>query len=318
VAQTFRLPACKQVLAGEPALPPAATPRTKIALAFGAIYLIWGSTFLATRFAVTVIPPFFVSGTRFFAAGLLLFAFARMRSTEALTWRNWRAAMLLGALFFLICHGGVSWAARHVPSGIAALLMASISMWTAVIELVRRSESRPRRLVIISLLTGFLGMTLLVARPQLLTGSRVGSLSAIVVLLGAFSWAMGTVLTRKMDLPSSTLLSASMQMICGGGLLLLLGAASGQAAEFHLSAITQPALLGMLFLTFVGSLAGFSCYIWLLSKCSPTRVATYAYVNPIVALFLGWAIAGEQLTARSLIASLIVVGSVAVIISSRE
>ncbi len=292
--------------------------QTKIAFAFAAIYLIWGSTFLATRYAVTVIPPFFVSGTRFFIAGVVLFTYARISTKEPLTWRNWQAATLLGALFFLICHGGVSWAAKHVPSGISALLMASISMWTALIELVRRSESRPRRLVIVCLLTGFIGMALLVARPQMLAGSHVGSMGAIVVLVGAFSWALGTVLTRKVDLPSSTILSASMQMICGGALLLILGAASGQAADFHLSSVTRPALLGMVFLTFIGSLAGFTCYIWLLSHCSPTRVATYAYVNPIVALFLGWAIAGEQLTERSLLASLIVVGSVAVIISSRE
>ena len=139
-----------------------------------------------------------------------------------------------------------------------------------------------------------------------------------MVLIGAFSWGLGTVLTRKMDLPQSTILSAAMQMLCGGALLLLLGAATGQAADLHVSDITRQALIGMLFLTFIGSLAGFTCYIWLLSVCSPTRVATYAYVNPIVALFLGWAIAGEQLTERSLLASVIVVGSVAVIISTRE
>ena len=292
--------------------------RTKIALAFAAIYLIWGSTFLATRYAVVLIPPFFVSGTRFFVAGVVLFAYARARNKDPLTWRNWQAALLLGALFFFICHGGVSWAARHVPSGISALLMASISMWTALIEVIRRSESRPRPLVIVSLLAGFVGMALLVARPQVLAGSDVGSIGAIVVLVGAFSWALGTVLTQKVDLPSSTILSASMQMICGGALLLILGVATGQAADFHPSHITSSALWGMLFLTFVGSLAGFTCYIWLLGQCSPTRVATYAYVNPIVALFLGWAIAGEQLTERSLLASLIVVGSVAVIISARE
>jgi len=196
--------------------------------------------------------------------------------------------------------------------------MASISMWTALIEWVRRSESRARRLVIISLMTGFAGMTLLVAKTQVLAGSHVGSIGAIVVLIGAFSWGLGTVLTRKMDLPQSTILSAAMQMLCGGALLLLLGAATGQAADLHVSDITRQALIGMLFLTFIGSLAGFTCYIWLLSVCSPTRVATYAYVNPIVALFLGWAIAGEQLTERSLLASVIVVGSVAVIISTRE
>ncbi len=295
-----------------------ASLRLKIALAFGAIYLIWGSTFLATRYAVTTIPPFLVSGTRFFVAGCALFAFARVRNRERLTWRMWRAAIAMGSLFFLICHGGVSWAAQHVSSGVSALLMSSISMWTAILEWVRPSAAKPGSKIMISLLIGFAGIAMLVIRPEVLAGSTFGSVGAGVVLVGAFSWAAGTVLTRRMPLPSSTVLSASMQMIGGGGLLLLFAVLSGQAAKLHIGAISTQSWLAMLFLTAIGSLVGFTCYIWLLGVASPTRVATYAYVNPIIALFLGWVVGGEQLSLRSLIASVIVVGSVGTIIASRK
>jgi drug/metabolite transporter (DMT)-like permease len=290
----------------------------KIALAFAAIYLIWGSTFLATRFAVMTIPSFFVAGIRFFVAGVVLFLIGRMRHREKLTWQNWRAATCMGALFFLICHGGVSWAARHVPSGISALLMSSISLWTGLIEWIRRSETRPNKLVGISLAVGFLGIATLVVRPEVLAGSQVGSLGALVVVVGAFSWSLGTVFARKVDLPSSVVVSSGMQMICGGGLLLLAGTLSGQAASLSLAALTPTAMTSMLFLTLIGSLVGFTCYIWLLGVVSPTLVATYAYVNPIVAVFLGWALAGERLTARSMIASSVVLLSVAMIITSRK
>ncbi len=290
----------------------------KTALAFTAIYLIWGSTFLATRFAVVTIPSFFVAGTRFFVAGLILFAIGRVKYREKLTWQNWRAAACMGALFFLICHGGVAWAAKHVPSGISALLMSSISLWTGLIEWVRRSETRPNKLVAISLGVGFLGIATLVVRPEVLAGSQVGSMGALVVVVGAFSWALGTVFTRKVDLPSSTVVSAGMQMICGGGLLLLTGVLTGQAAHLSLAGLNSTSLISMLFLTLIGSLVGFTCYVWLLGVASPTLVATYAYVNPIVAVFLGWALAGERLTARSMIASLVVLLSVAMIISSRK
>jgi drug/metabolite transporter (DMT)-like permease len=292
--------------------------RVKIALAFAAIYLIWGSTFLATRYAVVTIPPFFVSGTRFFLAGVVLFAFARIRNRETLTARTWLAAAAMGTLFFVICHGGLSWAAKHVPSGVSALLMSSISLWTAVLEIVGRSKTRPGKRVMISLLVGFVGIGLLVVHPEVLAGSHFGMLSGLVVLVGAFSWASGTVLTKKMPLPSSVVLSAGMQMLCGGGLLIVLGLVTGQAAGWSLQSISSQSFIGMIFLTLIGSLVGFTCYIWLLDHCPPTMVATYAYVNPIIALFLGWVIAGEQLSLRSLVASVIVVGSVATIIRSRR
>jgi drug/metabolite transporter (DMT)-like permease len=289
----------------------------KIALAFLAIYVIWGSTFLATRYAVKTIPPFFVSGSRFFLGGLILFVVAQFRSREPVTGKMWAAAALMGALFFTVCHGGLSWAAQHVPSGILALLMASTSMWTALIEIASRSKTRPGLRVMLSLLVGFLGMALLVMRPELLAGSHVGSLGAIVALTGAFSWALGTVFTKRVPHPKSTILSAGMQMMCGGGLLLAAAVLSGQADGWSPANISQQSLVAMCFLTLIGSLVGFSCYMFLLGHCAPTQVATYAYVNPIIALILGFAIAGEHFTTRSLFASVIVIGSVASIIMAR-
>lgn len=292
--------------------------RVKIALGFLAIYVIWGSTFLATRYAIKTIPPFFVSGSRFFLAGVILFAIAQSRNRERVTARMWASATLMGALFFTVCHGGLSWAAQHVPSGILALLMASTSMWTAVIEIVSRSRTRPGKRVMVSLLIGFLGLALLVVKPELLAGSHVGSLGAIVALAGAFSWALGTVFTRRVPHPQSIVLSAGMQMMCGGGLLLLLALLTGQANGWSPANISHQGLLAMAYLTLIGSLVGFTCYIFLLGHCPPTQVATYAYVNPIIALILGFAIAGEHFTGRSLIASVVVIGSVASIIMSRK
>jgi drug/metabolite transporter (DMT)-like permease len=292
--------------------------RWKTAFAFAAIYLIWGSTFLATRFAVVTIPSFFVAGTRFFVAGVVLFLIGRMNHREKLTRQHWRSAACLGALFFLTCHGGVSWAAKHVPSGVSALLMSSISLWTGLIEWIRRSETRPNKLVAISLGVGFLGIATLVVRPEVLAGSQVGSLGALVIVIGAFSWSLGTVFARRVALPSSVVVSSGMQMICGGGLLLIAGVMSGQAGHLSLAALDTTSIVSMTFLTLIGSLVGFTCYIWLLGIVSPTLVATYAYVNPIVAVFLGWALAGERLTPRSMIASLVVLLSVAMIITSRR
>jgi drug/metabolite transporter (DMT)-like permease len=291
--------------------------RVKIGLAFLAIYVIWGSTFLATRYAVKTIPPFLVSGSRFFLGGLILVAVAQWRNREEITARMWASALLMGALFFTVCHGGLSWAARHVPSGILALLMASTSMWTALIEIVSRSKTRPGMRIIVSLGIGFVGLALLVMRPELLAGSRIGPMGAVVALTGAFSWALGTVFTKRLPHPKSTILSAGLQMMCGGGLLLAAALLSGQASGWSPASISQPSLIAMGYLTLVGSLVGFSCYMFLLSHCPPTQVATYAYVNPIIALILGFAIAGEPVSGTSLIASVVVIGSVASIILAR-
>jgi drug/metabolite transporter (DMT)-like permease len=292
--------------------------RIRIALAFLSIYLIWGSTFLATRYAVETIPPFFVSGTRFFLAGVLLVAYSWIRHPEPITWRQLIASVWMGTLFFFICHGGVSWAAQFVPSGVSALLMSSISLWTAMLEAARGHDTRPGRRTMIALVIGFAGIALLVIHPEVLVGREPGSLGALIVLGAAVSWAAGTVLAKSMPKPSSTALGAGMQMTAGGGLLLIAGALNGQSAKLHWSAITPTAAWAMVFLTLIGSLIGFTCYLWLLGRISPTRVATYAYVNPIVALLVGWMFGGEHPGLWSIVASVIVIGSVATVISSRE
>jgi drug/metabolite transporter (DMT)-like permease len=297
---------------------PSVSVRVKIALAFLAIYVIWGSTFLATRYAVRTIPPFLVSGSRFFLGGLILCGVAMARRSERITIRMWASAALMGGLFFTVCHGGLSWGARHVPSGILALLMASTSLWTALIEIASRSRTRPGPRIIVSLVIGFVGIALLVIRPELLAGSHVGPMGAIVALIGAFSWAVGTVFTKRLPHPESTLLSAGMQMLCGGGLLLAAALVSGQANGWTPASISEPSAIAMVFLTLIGSLVGFSCYMFLLSHCPPTQVATYAYVNPIIALILGFMIGGEPISGTSLIASVVVIGSVTSIVLFRR
>src|SRR5260221_7728584 len=225
------------------------------AMASRSFFLVWCSMFWETGLGVVKIPPFLVSGTRFFVAGVVLVASGRWRNREPLGWRNWGAATLMGAMFFLICHGGVSWAAQHVPSGISALLMASISMWTALLEWMRGGPSRPGKLAIASLLAGFAGVTALVIHPPTLAGSEQGALGAGVAVIGAFSWAAGTVLTRRMPLTTSTVVNSGMQMMTGGGLLLLLGATTGRIPDF--AAITAPPGVAQLVPAFVRSLVRF-------------------------------------------------------------
>lgn len=286
----------------------------RIGLGFTAIYLIWGSTFLATRFAVEVLPPFFVAGFRFFFGGLLLFALGRQRCRERLTGVHWIKSAQLGLLFFFCSHGAVSWAAQHLPSGVAALLMASIALWTAVVERFLQTHTRPGRRVLLSLVGGFAGLAVLVVRPEALPGSTQGQAASLAVLCGALTWAIATVMASRAERPQSNFTSAGMQMLCGGGALLVLSAVFQRPA---LAGVTPAAIEALAYLTLIGAVVGFFSYTYLLQHVPPTKVATYAYVNPVVALLLGWALAGESITPRSLIASLIVLAAVASIVLSR-
>lgn len=290
-------------------------PLWRIGLAFTAIYLIWGSTFLATRFAVQALPPFFVAGFRFFLGGLVLFAIGRSRSREPLTRTHWVNAAKLGLLFFFMCHGAVSWAAQHVPSGVAALLMASIALWTAVVERFLQTHTKPGRRVLLSLGGGFIGLAVLVLKPESLAGSTQGRTASLAVLFGALTWAIATVLSSRATRPQSNFTSAGMQMLCGGGALILL---SAMLQPPSLDRVTPVTVWAIAYLTIVGALVGFLSYTYLLQHVPPTKVATYAYVNPVVALLLGWALAGETISARSLIASLFVLAAVANIVLSRS
>jgi drug/metabolite transporter (DMT)-like permease len=290
----------------------------ELAAAFAAVYVLWGSTFLAIRFAVATLPPFLMAGTRHLIAGVVLYPLACLRSRERPTRANWTAAALMGALLLFGGNGGVSWAEQTVPSGVAALLVATVSLWMVIIEWLRPGGTRPGGRVIVGLVLGFAGLAFLMGPSQLAGGSRVDPRGATVLVLAALSWATGSVFSRRLALPRMPLLGTAMQSLAGGALLILVGLLSGQGRDLHWKAVSLRSVLALGYLIVFGSLLGFSAYNWLLAHAPPARVATYAYVNPVVAMFLGWALAGEQPTLRTLLAAAVIVGGVVLVITARQ
>jgi drug/metabolite transporter (DMT)-like permease len=284
----------------------------KIVAAFAAVYLIWGSTYLAIRFAIETIPPHLMASARFLVAGAILYAWARLRGAPRPTFRNWRAAAIIGGLLLLGGNGAVVWAETRVPSGITSLLVATVPIWMALIESLRAGGRRPAPAVIAGLLLGLGGLALLLA-PGRLAG-RVDLVGAGALILGSFSWAFGSLLSRTAGLPKSGFLAAAMEMLTGGVWLLLFGLATGQGAQMTFAALSAKSLLSLAYLIVFGSLVGFTAYIWLLGATTAARVSTYAYVNPVVAVLLGWAFAGEAMTLRTALAASVIVAAVALII----
>lgn len=284
----------------------------RIVAAFAAVYLIWGSTYLAIRFAIETIPPHLMASARFLVAGAILYAFARLRGAPRPTFANWRAAVVVGGLLLLGGNGAVVWAETRVPSGVTSLLVATVPIWMALIESLRDGGRRPATAVIAGLVLGLGGLAVLLA-PGKLAG-RVDLLGAGVLLVGSFSWAFGSLLSRTAKLPKSGFLAAAMEMITGGVWLLLFGVLTGQAGRLTLAALSARSLLSLGYLVLFGSLVGFTAYIWLLGATTAARVSTYAYVNPVVAVLLGWAFAGEPMTLRTALAAAVIVLAVVIII----
>ncbi len=287
--------------------------RAHLVLGFAAVYILWGSTYLAIRFAVESFPPFLMAGTRHLTAGLLLFTFLRLRGVAAPQARHWRSAAIIGALLLLGGNGLVSWSELRVPSGLAALVVASVPLWMALVQGLQKRR-RPRTAVLAGLFVGLAGLALLVMPGSFGGGAHVDPVGAGALLLAALSWVVGSLYARKAVLPASTLLAIAIEMIGGGVLLWIFGLLFGEGADFHASAVTLRAVLSLGYLIVFGSLIGFSAYIWLLKVSTPARVTTYAYVNPIVAVMLGWAFGGEALTLRIGLAAAAIVGAVAIII----
>jgi drug/metabolite transporter (DMT)-like permease len=284
----------------------------KIVAAFAAVYLIWGSTYLAIRFAIETIPPHLMAAARFLVAGAILYAWARIRGAPRLTFANWRAAAVVGGFLLLGGNGAVVWAETRVPSGVTSLLVATVPIWMAIIESLRNGGRRPAKAVIAGLVLGLGGLALLLA-PGKLAG-RVDLLGAAVLLIGSFSWAFGSLLSRTARLPKSGFLAAAMEMVAGGVWLLLFGLATGQAGRLTLAALSAKSLVSLAYLIVFGSLVGFTAYIWLLGATTAARASTYAYVNPVVAVLLGWGFAGEAMTLRTVLAAGVIVAAVALII----
>ncbi|HEU0012162.1 MAG TPA: drug/metabolite exporter YedA [Longimicrobium sp.] len=300
-------------------MPERATPSTaKVVAAFAAVYVIWGSTYLAILFAIETLPPLLMAGVRFLAAGAVLYAFLRLRGQPAPERRHWRSALVIGGLLLLCGNGGVVLAERTVPSGVAALLVAMVPLWMVLLDWLRTGGVKPAKRTWVGLLVGFAGMVLLVGPGELAGGGAVDPLGAGLVMLGSVAWAFGSIYSRRAPLPSSPFVATAMEMMSGGALLLVAGLLRGEAAGLDPAEFSGRSLLAWGYLAVFGSLIAFSAYIWLLGVSTPARVSTYAYVNPLVAVFLGWAMAGEPVTARVLGAAAVIILAVAVITSGRR
>jgi drug/metabolite transporter (DMT)-like permease len=286
-------------------------PRWKIALAFFCVYVFWGMTYLAMRVAVEDIPPYLMAGTRFVLAGLILYAVARRRGDDAPTALNWRAAVVVGGFLLLGGNASVAWAEQRVSSGLAALLIGVMPIWMVSLEWLR-GGSRPRLNVIVGLLLGALGVGLLVL-PQGGGRDRVDLLGALVLIAAAASWAWGSVISKSAGLPKSPFLATSMEMIAGGMLCVVVAVLTGELGGFSPAQVSHEALLAWLFLVIFGSLVAFTAFIWLLGVTSIAKVGTYAYVNPVVAVLLGWAILGEQVTLTTVFAATLILCGVAMV-----
>jgi len=285
----------------------------QIALAFAAVYVLWGSTYLGIRVGVETIPPFLLAGVRHLTAGTLMYVWLRSRGAERPTRRHWKSAAIVGGLMLVGGNGLVTWAERTVPSGLAALIVASVPIWMTVIDAAQHRQ-RPHGVVVVGLAMGILGIGLLVAPGSKGGSASVNPLGAAALLAAALFWSIGSLHSRRASLPSSVWVATSIEMIAGGTLLLFTSAVTREWAGFSLAAVSLRSVLALGYLIVAGSLLGFSAYVFLLSATTPARVSTYAYVNPVVAVFLGWALLSEPVSARMLIAAAIIVAAVALII----
>lgn len=289
------------------------SPQFRVAAAFLAVYLIWGSTYVAIRFAIESLPSFLMAGVRYLIAGAVVYAWGTARTSERPSGRQWASAFLLGALFFLGGNGAVVWAESSVPSGLTSLLIATMPLWVVLLDWLRPGGSRPSSVVMLGMAFGFAGVVFLV--PPIRTGgpAMVDPTGAVVLVLGAFSWALGAVYSRGAEMPRSLLLATGMEMIAGGILLTLAGMIGGELRDVHLAAISTRSLLAFVYLVVFGSIVAFNAFAYLLEVSTPSRVSTYAYVNPVVAVILGWALADEALTARTILGAAAIVGAVAMV-----
>ena len=285
----------------------------QVLLAFAIVYFVWGSTFLAIRVGVREVPPFLLAAMRFLIAGIALFLWMRLRGTPTPRGREWLSAALLAVLIFVLDYGLLFWAERRVPSGVAAVMMATIPLFMALSEILFLGTQRLTPRLALALLIGLAGVAVLVGHSLGLGESAIDAPGAVALLVAAISWSIASALTRKLPLPSSKPMSSAAQMLCGGVLLALTSAGLGEFRGFHPLAVTRSAWIALAYLTVAGSIIAFTAYVWLIHHESPTKVGTYAYVNPVVAVALGYFFGGETVGARTLLGTLLVLVSVVVI-----
>lgn len=285
-----------------------------IMAALMAVYIFWGGTYLAMKIAIETLPPFMMAGIRFTTAGAILYVWQMARGVEKPQTIHWRNAAIVGGLLLLGSNGGVVWAEQMVSSGMAAIIVAIVPLWMTLLAWLWQGGERPRGMVFGGLMLGFIGIILLVKN----SGGEVTNTSSqwigyISLVFASISWAAGAMYSRVAKLPSAPFLAIAMQMLTGGLFCLLFGLLTGEAARFDLAQVSMRSALSIGYLIFFGSIIGFSAYIWLLKVADPTVVATHAYVNPVVAVLLGWAFAGEQMTIQDGLGAIIILLAVTII-----
>lgn len=284
--------------------------------AFAAVYIIWGSTYLAIAIGIESFPTLLLPASRHLIAGLVLYPVLRWKTGIKPTAAQWRTAVITGVLLLLMGNGGVCLAERTVPSGVAALLVALVSFWMVLLDWLRPLGQRPMARVAASLFLGFGGLVLLVGPAHLGGSERVSPVGAGILLIGSFAWACGSIYSKHNDLPSSAMLGVAMQSLAGGAALWIVGLAAGEGRQLHLTAISMRSWLALLYLMVFGSGIGFTAYLYLLKKSTAARVGTYAFVNPVVALFLGWLWANESITLRTALAAAVILTAVLLVITA--
>jgi drug/metabolite transporter (DMT)-like permease len=299
-------------------------PAWKVVLAFAIIYLVWGTTFLAIRIGVREVPPFLLAALRFTVAGLVLYGWTAARGERAPSGKQWMSVLVIAFLIFVMDYGLLFWAEQRVPSGVAAVMMATIPVFMALAEIVFLRTQRLTVRLTVALLIGIGGVAVLASRSlgalslgRAEVGSPIDAGGAVALLIGAVSWAIASVLTRRLPLPESKVMSSGAQMLAGGVLLALTAGALGEFGRFHPAEVSRGAWLALLYLIVAGSIVGFTAYVWLIHHESPTKVGTYAYVNPVVAVLAGYFLGGESLGLRTVLGTLFVLISVVVITTTR-
>ncbi len=287
--------------------------RWRIVIAFAAIYLIWGSTYLAIHFAIETIPPYLMGGARFLIAGGVLYGALRWRGVKAPSRTHWRSALIVGGLLLWGGNGGVMLAEQYVPSSLAALIIAMVPLWMVLLNWRWGEHTRPNIGTMLGVGLGLAGIVLIAAPGQAAAEGAVNPIGLMILVGASLSWSIGSLYSRKAVLPSNALVSTAMEMLAGGALMLIAGLLLGEGAQIRFDRISLLSVSALGYLVAFGSLIGFTAYVWLLKVSTPARVSTYAFVNPVVAVFLGWIFAGEALSLRALTAAAIIIAAVMLI-----
>ena len=290
----------------------------KVLLAFAIIYFVWGSTFLAIRVGVHEVPPFLLAAMRFLIAGIILYAWMRAKGAHSPTLREWGGATLLAVLIFVCDYGLLFWAEKRVASGIAAVMLATIPVFMALSEIIILRTQRMTARLAIALLIGIGGVAVLVSRSSSFGDAPIDTVGACALIVAAVSWSISSALTRKLPLPSAKTMSSGAQMLSGGVMLMFVAFSLGEFRGFHLDAVSVKAWLALAYLIVAGSIMGFTAYVWLIHHESPTKVGTYAYVNPLVAVVIGYFFGGEELGTRTVVGTALVLVSVVVITTAKK